>query len=42
MLAAGLDFEASQLLGIEQQKRYIKIAENKILERSPSKEAEEE
>ena len=32
MLAAGLDFGASKVIGIEQQKRYIKIAEKRIVE----------
>ena len=32
MLAAGLDFGASKVIGIEQQKKYIKIAEKRILE----------
>jgi hypothetical protein len=31
MLAAGLDFGASQVIGIEQQKKYIKIAERRIV-----------
>ncbi len=30
MLAAGLDFGASKVIGIEQQKKYIKIAEKRI------------
>lgn len=32
MLAAGLDFGASKVIGIEQQKKYIKIAEKRIVE----------
>jgi site-specific DNA-methyltransferase (adenine-specific) len=32
MLAAGLDFGASKVIGIEQEKRYIKIAEKRVLE----------
>jgi DNA modification methylase len=32
MLAAGLDFGASRVIGIEQQKKYIKIAEKRIAE----------
>lgn len=32
MLAAGLDFEASQVIGIEKEKKYIKIAEKRIVE----------
>lgn len=32
MLAAGLDFGASRVIGIEQLKKYIKIAENRILQ----------
>jgi 16S rRNA G966 N2-methylase RsmD len=32
MLSAGLDFGASQVIGIEQQKRYIRIAEKRIVE----------
>jgi DNA modification methylase len=32
MLAAGLDFGASQVIGIEQQKKYLKITEKRILE----------
>ncbi len=31
MLAAGLDFGASKVIGIEQQKKYLKIAEKRIL-----------
>lgn len=31
MLTAGLDFGASQVIGIEQQKKYIKIAEKRIM-----------
>jgi DNA modification methylase len=31
MLAAGLDFGASKVIGIEKQKKYLKIAENRIL-----------
>lgn len=31
MLAAGLDFGASQVVGIEQHKKYIKIAEKRII-----------
>jgi predicted methyltransferase len=31
MLAAGLDFGASKVIGIEQEKKYIKIAEKRIL-----------
>ncbi len=31
MLAAGLDFGASQVIGIEQHEKYIKIAEKRIL-----------
>lgn len=31
MLAAGLDFGASKVIGIEQQKKYMKIAEKRIL-----------
>jgi DNA modification methylase len=30
MLAAGLDFGASRVIGIEQQKKYIKIAQKRI------------
>lgn len=30
MLAAGLDFGASQVIGIEQQKKYLKIAEKRV------------
>jgi DNA modification methylase len=32
MLVAGLDFGASQVIGIEQQKKYLKMAERRILE----------
>ena len=32
MLAAGLDFGASKVIGIEQQKKYLKIAEKRIVE----------
>ena len=32
MLAAGLDFGASKVMGIEQEMKYIKIAEKRILE----------
>ncbi len=32
MLAAGLDFGASKVIGIEQQKEYLKIAEKRIVE----------
>ena len=32
MLAAGLDFGASRVIGIEQQKKYLKIAEKRIVE----------
>jgi DNA modification methylase len=32
MLAAGLDFGASKVIGIERQKKYIKIAEKRIAE----------
>jgi DNA modification methylase len=32
MLAAGLDFGASKVIGIERQKRYVKIAEKRIAE----------
>jgi hypothetical protein len=32
MLAAGLDFGATQVIGIEQQKKYIRIAEKRIVE----------
>lgn len=32
MLTAGLDFGASKVIGIEQQKKYIKMAEKRILE----------
>ena len=32
MLAAGLDFGASKVIGIEQQKKYIKMAEKRIVE----------
>lgn len=32
MLAAGLDFGASKVIGIEQQKRYLKDAEKRIVE----------
>ena len=32
MLAAGLDFGASQVIGIEQQKKYLKDAEKRIVE----------
>jgi hypothetical protein len=32
MLAAGLDFGASKVIGIEQRKKYIKIAEGRIVE----------
>ena len=32
MLAAGLDFGASQVIGIEQEKRYIDIAKKRIVE----------
>ena len=32
MLTAGLDFGASKVIGIEQHKKYIKIAEKRILE----------
>jgi DNA modification methylase len=31
MLAAGLDFGASQVIGIEQQEKYVKIAEKRIV-----------
>jgi DNA modification methylase/ParB-like chromosome segregation protein Spo0J len=31
MLAAGLDFGASKVIGIEQQKKYIKVAQNRIV-----------
>jgi DNA modification methylase len=31
MLCASLDFGASQVIGIEQHKRYIKVAENRII-----------
>jgi hypothetical protein len=30
MLCAGLDFGASQVIGIERQKKYIKIAQKRI------------
>jgi len=30
MLAAGLDFGAKQVIGIEKEKKYIKIAEKRI------------
>ena len=36
MLCAGLDFGASQVIGIEQQKKYIKVAEKSILANEPS------
>ena len=32
MLCAGLDFGASKVIGIEQEKKYLKIAEKRILE----------
>ncbi len=32
MLAAGLDFGASQVIGIEREKKYIRIAEKRIVE----------
>ena len=32
MLCAGLDFGASNVIGIEQQKKYIRIAEKRIVE----------
>jgi len=32
MLVAGLDFRASEVIGIEQEKKYIKIAEKRIVE----------
>ena len=32
MLAAGLDFGASKVIGIEQKKKYIKMAEKRIIE----------
>ena len=32
MLCAGLDFGASQVIGIEQHKKYINIAEKRIVE----------
>ncbi len=32
ILAAGLDFGASQMIGIEQQKKYVKISEKRIVE----------
>jgi len=32
MLCAGLDFGASQVIGIEQEKKYIGIAEKRIVE----------
>lgn len=32
MLAAGLDFGASKVIGIEQEKKYIRIAEKRIVE----------
>ena len=32
MLVAGLDFGASKVIGIEQEKKYIKIAEKRIVE----------
>ena len=32
MLCAGLDFGASKVIGIEQQKKYLKIAEKRIVE----------
>jgi DNA modification methylase len=32
MLAAGLDFRASQVIGIDQQKKYLKDAEKRIVE----------
>jgi hypothetical protein len=32
MLAAGLDFGASKVIGIEKEKKYIKIAEKRIVE----------
>jgi hypothetical protein len=31
MLAAGLDFGASKMIGIEKEKKYIKIAEKRIV-----------
>src|SRR5262249_7987856 len=32
MLAAGLDFGASKVIGIEQRKQYVKVAEKRIVE----------
>ena len=32
MLLAGLDFGASKVIGIEQEEKYIKIAEKRIVE----------
>jgi DNA modification methylase len=32
MLAAGLDFGASKVIGVERQKKYIKIAEKRVVE----------
>jgi hypothetical protein len=32
MLAAGLDFGASQVIGIEREKKYIEIAARRIVE----------
>ena len=32
MLAAGLDFGASKVIGIEQQKKYVRIAEKRIVQ----------
>jgi hypothetical protein len=32
MLAAGLDYGASIVVGIERQKKYVKIAEQRIIE----------
>ena len=31
MLEAGLDYGAKQVIGIEKEKKYIKIAENRIV-----------
>ena len=31
MLAAGLDYGANQVIGIENEKKYIKIAKNRLV-----------